>query len=270
MLVYLLINKLNAWRNSVSKDRYEFRLKLIYLTRNVLGYYRGILASFTGKIKYEGSYRPLIIGACTQLYVRPGSSIILKDDKEYSSNVYPNNSIFLTASTIGARPHYLELDPPALNATRIELLENAELILEKNTIILTGGYISGSNNSKITIGKNSYISQEVRFNSRHSIQIGKNVLIGYQVMMMDYDAHTIFYHDDLNNQQLNSQSNQGKAIVIGDNVWIGARVTILKGVNIGAGSIIGANSCVASNIPANTIAVGNPAKIVRSNISWQR
>lgn len=270
--MYFFINKLNAWRNnSKNKHTYELYLKLNYFFRNILGYCRGLFASLTGKIKYEDSYRPLIIGAWTQLLVRPGSSIILKNEKEEKlDDVYHNNPIFITASTIGTRPHYLALDPPVLNSTRIELLGNAELVLEQNTMILSGGYISASNNAKITIGKNSYISQEVIMNSRHSIKIGKNVLIGYQVMMMDYDAHTVFYDEDSNIQQPNSNSNREKAIVIGDNVWIGARVTILKGVTIGDGAVIGAKSCVVSDIPANTIAVGNPAKIIRKNIAWQR
>jgi acetyltransferase-like isoleucine patch superfamily enzyme len=266
--MYLLINKLNTWRNNKTRKWfYELKLKTIFFIRNILAFCRGLLISFTGKIKYVNAYLPLVIGAQTQLIVRPGSSIILRHDKETASDVFPNNPMFLTAITIGTRPHYLALDPPALSTTRIELLENAELILEQNTIILSGSYIIGSHNTKIEIGKNSYLSQEVIINSRHSIQIGKNVLIGHQVIMMDYDAHTIIYHDS---QQQNNQSDRVKRIIIGDNVWIGARVTILKGVTIGDGSIIGANSCVISDIPPNTIAVGNPAKIVRNTISWQR
>ena len=86
-------------------------------------------------------------------------------------------------------------------------------------------------------------------------------------MMIDYDAHTIY---DNSNQHQDHKSNRKKGIMINDNVWIGARVTILKCVTIGAGSVIGANSCVVSDIPENSIAVGNPAKIVRRNITWQR
>lgn len=267
--MHLFINKLNSWRNnSISKYTYEFGFKLNYLIRNILGYCRGLFINLTGKIKYENSYRPLIVGASTQLLVRPGSSITLKNDtKQMFANVYHNNFIFLSASTIGMRPHYWALDPPVHGLTRIELLENAELILEQNTMILAGSYITASNDAKISIGQNSYISQEVIINSRYSIEIGRNVLIGYQVMMMDYDAHTIHQDSD---QQQEPKTNRKKGIVINDNVWIGAKVTILKGVTIGAGSVIGANSCVVSDIPENSIAVGNPAKIVRRNITWQR
>lgn len=264
-----LINKLNTWRDTaINKSLYNFYLSLIYFIRDILGYCKGLFHCLTGKIRYEGVYRPLVIGAGSELLVRPGSAIILKNGSEnQSSDTFHNNSIFQSATTIGTRPHYIAIDPPALNTTRIELLGNAELILEPNTIILSGTYISASNNAKVSIGENSYLSQEIKINSRNGVTIGKNALIGYQVMMMDYEAHTIFYNDNLNDQLASDRKN---AIVIGDNVWIGVRVTILKGVTIGSGSIIGANSCVVSDIPENCIAVGNPAKVIRNNIKWQR
>lgn len=51
---------------------------------------------------------------------------------------------------------------------------------------------------------------------------------------------------------------------IGNNVWIGVRVIILKGINIGDNSIIGAGSVVTKNVPNNSIVVGNPAKVIRN------
>ena len=55
--------------------------------------------------------------------------------------------------------------------------------------------------------------------------------------------------------------------IVGNDVWIGQNVTILPGVRIGNGAIIGANSVVASDIPAYTIAVGNPCKVVKKRFS---
>ena len=53
-------------------------------------------------------------------------------------------------------------------------------------------------------------------------------------------------------------------VTIGDNVWIGGSVTILPGVTIGSNVTIGAGSVVARDIPSNTVAVGNPCKVVKS------
>lgn len=59
-------------------------------------------------------------------------------------------------------------------------------------------------------------------------------------------------------------------IVIGNHVWIGLRSTILYNTEIGDGSIIGACSLVKGAIPNNCIAAGNPAKVIRRDISWSR
>lgn len=56
---------------------------------------------------------------------------------------------------------------------------------------------------------------------------------------------------------------EADSIIIEDNVWIGERCTILKGVRIGQGSVIGCNSVVTKSVPPYSIAVGNPAKVVK-------
>jgi len=67
-----------------------------------------------------------------------------------------------------------------------------------------------------------------------------------------------FYSDDWN-----WNKSESSPIIIEDNVWIGERSTILKGVKIGRGSIIASNSVVTKNVPAYTIVAGNPAVVVK-------
>ena len=134
-------------------------------------------------------------------------------------------------------------------------------------MILSGCYLTANLGAEIFVGTNSYISSDVIINSRKKVTIGRNVMIGQEVRIMDYDAHDIF---SLNNYISAPSLNTPKAIIIEDNVWIGARVTILKGVTLGRGSIIGANSCVTSDIPPNSIAVGSPARVVKEGIEWKR
>ena len=109
--------------------------------------------------------------------------------------------------------------------------------------------------SRIIIGNNVGISGATI--SGKSIKIGDNVLIGSGVLITDSDAHPI--HPSLRD---NGVFIKTKPIVIEDDVFIGARAIILKGVTIGKGSVIGAGSVVVRDIPPMTIACGNPAQIV--------
>lgn len=92
------------------------------------------------------------------------------------------------------------------------------------------------------------------------VEIGSNVLIGSGVLIVDNDMHPI----SPENRRYNLNDIQAAPIYIGDNVFVGARSIILKGVVIGEGSIVGAGSVVTTDIPPNCIAAGNPAKIVKN------
>ena len=93
--------------------------------------------------------------------------------------------------------------------------------------------------------------------ARECIQIGTDVLIAEYVTIRDQDH--LF-----DGAGITSRSGFSTApIVIGNNVWLGAKVTVTKGVTIGDNVVIGANSVVAHDIPANCIAVGAPARVIR-------
>ena len=57
-------------------------------------------------------------------------------------------------------------------------------------------------------------------------------------------------------------------VIIGNNVWIGARVTILKGVRIGDGAVIAAGTIVNKDVPARALAAGNPMHLICDNVEW--
>ena len=66
------------------------------------------------------------------------------------------------------------------------------------------------------------------------------------------------------------ESSADSLLKFGNDVWIGIRVTVLYNTLIGDGSIIGAESLVKSKIPNNCIAAGNPAKVIKKNVTWCR
>lgn len=86
------------------------------------------------------------------------------------------------------------------------------------------------------------------------IEIGNNVTMSIRVTIMAHDAST---------KKLTGYTKIGK-VVIGDNVFIGANTTILPNVVIGDNAVIGAGSVVTKDIPANSVACGNPAKVISS------
>jgi carbonic anhydrase/acetyltransferase-like protein (isoleucine patch superfamily) len=93
----------------------------------------------------------------------------------------------------------------------------------------------------------------------NEIRIGNDVLMGANCRVYDTDFHPVAAEDRL----LGRPPLTG-AIQICDNVWLGANVTVLKGVTIGARTVVAAGSIVTSNLPEDCVAAGNPARVVRS------
>lgn len=111
----------------------------------------------------------------------------------------------------------------------------------------------------LVIGNNVGISNSTFFASS-SITIGDNVRIGGGCKIWDTDHHSIFQSQRLNVPEIKPA---GLAVVIRDNVWLGADVTVLKGVEIGAGSVVAAGSVVTKNISNDELWGGNPAKFIK-------
>ena len=113
----------------------------------------------------------------------------------------------------------------------------------------------------ISIGANTGMSGATIV-AQKGIRIGRECLIGANVIIVDTDFHTIAPL----NRRFNSNWNEigSEPIEIEDNVFIGANSIILKGVKIGANSVVGAGSIVAKDEPPNSIVVGNSAKIIRT------
>ena len=127
--------------------------------------------------------------------------------------------------------------------------------LDNGVVLLSSGEVSEE--PKIKIGSNTYINRHSFFDATMTIVVGEKCGIGPGCYITDHD-HGLDPTLAPLDQELISQPT-----VIGDRVWIGANVTILKGVTVGDDAVIGAGSVVTKDIPAFAIAVGNPAKVLR-------
>lgn len=117
-----------------------------------------------------------------------------------------------------------------------------------------------SSGSRIVIGDNVGISGST-INATTTITIGDNTIIGSGCLITDTDSHPILAEQRLLKDYF--KYTNSKPITIGKNVFIGARSIIMKGVTIGEGAVIGAGSVVTKDVPANAIAAGNPARVVK-------
>jgi acetyltransferase-like isoleucine patch superfamily enzyme len=264
-----MINFANKLRNKIIYKK----LSLIFMAlrdkkRSLIGLVRSFSCIFLGRIEYNKNYRPLIIGSKVHFDFWSNASIILLSDNG-ETIIDACDRTFPTASSIGTFPPYDHMNPTIWSATRIRLRDNAKLILEPNNSILKGCYIAVAPNKTLKIGRETQINSGVIINTLCGMEIGKNVLIAFGAMLMDYDGHPVFYSEDDSNKK-DTYAGNSKEIKIEDNVWIGAKAMILKGVTVGANSIVAANSCVTNNVPRNSIVGGNPAKIIKENISWRR
>lgn len=140
---------------------------------------------------------------------------------------------------------------------------------------LTTGYncrfdLPGNNKKTLFIGNHCEIGDNVHLVAYEKLTIGNNVLMASKIFISDTNhGNYAGSNQSSPSSTPNSRPLFTKPVIIEDNVWIGENVCVLPGVTIGAGTIIGANSVVNKDIPANCIAVGAPAKIVKKYDSVQ-
>ncbi|MBI4198895.1 MAG: acyltransferase [Chloroflexi bacterium] len=111
----------------------------------------------------------------------------------------------------------------------------------------------------ITVGANTYIGPHCVLGGGGGLVIGRDVTIGAYVDLLA-ENHAFADAD----RPINRQGVTRKGIVVEDDCWIGNRVIILDGVRVGRGSVIGAGAVVTRDVPPSAVAVGNPARAVRS------
>ena len=135
--------------------------------------------------------------------------------------------------------------------------ENARLVCEGSFDFYSGARIYVNEGATLTLG-GGYVNHDLRLSCFDNITIGKGVVISENVTIRDSDDHTL----------VGSDKPMTQPVVIGDHVWIGMNVTILKGVTIGNGAVIAAGAVVTRDVPANALAGGIPARIIKSGVSW--
>lgn len=141
--------------------------------------------------------------------------------------------------------------------------ENNTLHIKKNVNIRNSFIEIVGDNCSITIGENCIVGYDCYLSAKETgidLKIGDNCMLSRNAKLMTSDGHPI-YHE-------NKIINKAQSITINENVWIADNVTILKGIEIGSNSVVGIDSVLTKSIPSNSIAAGNPAKVIKEDITW--
>ncbi len=110
----------------------------------------------------------------------------------------------------------------------------------------------------IRIGKFCSIGDRTEIHAGRLVEIGDRTIIAWDCVIMDRNYHST-----------GSQAESINPVIIGSEVWIGCRSIVLSGVHIGDGAVIAAGSIVTKNVPAYTLAAGNPARIIKKVEGWK-
>ena len=145
-----------------------------------------------------------------------------------------------------------------LVSTRIQMDDYTRLTVNGNFMVNEESYIWITHSGHLIL-EGGFMNEKATITCGSEIHIGKNVHIAREASIRDYDGHYIE----------SPSYRTAKPVYIGDNVWIGYRAFIMKGVTIGEGSIIAANAVVTKDVPPHCIVAGNPARIIRRNIKWK-
>jgi acetyltransferase-like isoleucine patch superfamily enzyme len=154
----------------------------------------------------------------------------------------------------------------SIGLSKVILKKRCTLVVEGDSQV-DGTIVCEREEVIIKIGKRTFMNGTVI--AAQGVTIGNDVLISWGVTIVDHNSHSIAFSERAKDVQdwrsgKKDWSNVKIApIKISDKVWIGFNAIILKGVSIGEGAIIGAGSVVTKDVPAWTVAAGNPARIIR-------
>ena len=152
--------------------------------------------------------------------------------------------------------------PIVLKGGKYITIGNQTGLGKRGTLTAWDSYTCDSFIPEISIGNNTSIGEDYHITAINKIQIGNNVLMGKKITITD-NAHGKADLESISYPPAKRTLDTKGPVIIEDGVWIGDKVTILPNVTIGKNSIIGANALVTKDIPANCVAGGVPALVIK-------
>lgn len=159
--------------------------------------------------------------------------------------------------------------PRFLKCGKLLRVDSGVILKKKNAEILVGNKVflhrhvklsawGTDQKAKISIGDRTYIGDRTEIHAGAHVSIGNDTVIAWDVCIMDRDYH-----------KLNADMEVYKPVTIGNHVWIGCHSIILKGITVGDGAVVAAGSVVTHDVPPGALVGGNPARIIKEQVTWQ-
>ncbi|GAC1439622.1 MAG: hypothetical protein NVSMB51_17770 [Solirubrobacteraceae bacterium] len=139
----------------------------------------------------------------------------------------------------------------------LEIAPGARLVLGRWSWLGDGCKVR-VHEGEVTIGAKSVLGQECTLSCYQSVIIGRECIIADRVMMLDFDHGVVETERPVRLQGIYKRD-----VRVGHNVWIGYGACLLRGVSVGDNSVIGTNAVVTKDLPANSVAGGAPARVLR-------
>jgi acetyltransferase-like isoleucine patch superfamily enzyme len=133
----------------------------------------------------------------------------------------------------------------------------ALVLAEHVTLYQHVGFYLDAPGARIEVGASTYINRRTEMCAKSRVRIGARCAISWDVTITDSDYHEL------------QGSPAVAAVSIGDEVWVGARAIILKGVTVGSGAVIAAGAVVSRDVPPRALVAGVPSRVIRENVSWR-
>ena len=153
----------------------------------------------------------------------------------------------------------IEIGSSCVLEGKLHLLGSENIKIGEEGYFYRDIHLETQEDGQIEIEDDVVISSGVHLVSFYKISLGKGVMIGEYSSIRDANHNP--------GSQIRHSGHNGAPITIENNAWVGRGCCILPGVTIGANSIIGANSVVTRSVPANSVAVGSPAKVIKTTPS---
>ena len=144
----------------------------------------------------------------------------------------------------------------------IHLGVGAELVVSGTAQILRGCRVFVHNGGRLTMGSRSYVNDCSTLTCFEEITIGSGCSISWNTNIMDTNVHELTV--------AGTPRRRSASVRLGDNVWVGSGATILAGVHVGEGAVIAAASVVTKDVPPGVLVAGNPARVIRPDVTWRQ